>query len=188
MNLMEMVEYLQKYELDLTRKLLDVAKDMRCGSGVLYDSEDLDGVWDRIVPEYMVDAVPNVAQYPLVAIAWAGYIGMALAHLWDKDWSVVTGADDAYALLRSPRGFDEMDEYIVEEIMGYRLESDTAKRLEDLMRALAETALAQIRHEEIEPQSKMAFHVFARTVWAVFHVGASCELYRLGYKWEKRTV
>lgn len=180
------LEYLHKYELELTQKLLSVARDLRCGSQQLYSTEDLDKVWNNIAPSYMVDAVPNIAEYPTVAIAWAGYIGMALAHLWDKDWAAVSSSPDVYEMLSAPRGFDAMDEHIVEDILGYKFDSPTASRFENLMRSLSETALAQIRHEQIEPQSEMAFHIFARTVRAMFNIGASCELYRLGYKWEKQ--
>ena len=178
-------EYLQRYEDELTQKLLRQAHDLRCGAEQLYQTEDLEEMWHKIAPQYMVDAVPEIAQYPTVAIAWAGYIGMGLAHLWDKDWAEVFGREDVYASLRDPRGFDEMDEYIIEGVMGYLLDSKTAQGFENLMRSLSQTALAQIRHEEIEPQSEMAFHVFARTTKVMFRIGVSCELYRLGYKYEK---
>lgn len=182
----EQLEYLKNYELVLTRALLSVAKDMRHGGSQLYQTDDLDEVWNAIAPRYMVDAIPNIAEYPAVSVAWAGYIGMAFAYLWDKDWSQVTSSDDAYGMLCSPRGFDAMDEYIVEDVLGYRMDSKEAQDIENLMRSLSHVALNHIRHEQIEPQSEMAFHVFARTVRAVFHVGASCELYRLGYKWVKQ--
>lgn len=42
-----------------------------------------------------------------------------------------------------------------------------------------------IRHEQIEPQSPMAFHVFARACCTMFRIGAAIELKRLGYKFEK---
>lgn len=178
-------QYLQNFELKLTGNLMAIARDMRFGGGQLYQSDDLEQVWDTMAPYYMADAVPNIPQYPAVAIAWAGYIGMAMARLWDKDWAAVADAPNPYALLAEPRGFDEMDEYIVEQILGYRLESDTAGSIENLMRSLAQSALDAIRHEQIEPQSQMAFHVYARAVRAVYRVGASCQLYRLGYKWTK---
>lgn len=181
----EQIEYLRKYEAELIQKLLRVAESLRFGSGQLYETEDLNNVWNTIAPQYMVDAVPNITGYPTVAIAWAGYIGMGLAHLWDNDWTKVENTKDIYEMLKSPRGFDEMDEYIVEDIMGYLLESNTAHGFESLMRSLSQAALAQIRHEEIEPQSVLAFHVFAKTVKVMFKIGVSCELYRLGYKWTK---
>ena len=123
-------EYLQKYEEELTQKLLRQAHDLRCGAEQLYHTEDLEEMWHKIAPQYMVDAVPEIAQYPTVAIAWAGYIGMALAHLWDKDWDEVLRREDVYASLRDPRGFDEMDEYIIEGVMGYLLDSKTAQGFE----------------------------------------------------------
>ncbi len=179
------IEYLQKFEEEVTAALLRIAVDCRCASEHLYQTDDLEEVWKRIAPDYMVDAVPNIAEYPTVAIAWAGFIGMGLAHLWDKDWSRVSSSENPYTMLRDPRGFDEMDEYIIEDVMGYLLDSDTAKRLTDLMRQLSQAALARIRSEQIEPQTPLAFHVYARVVRAMFRIGASCELYRLGYKWTK---
>lgn len=178
-------EYLQKYEEQLTQNLLHAAAELKASGNQLYQTEDLENVWHNIAPQYMVDAVPNIAEYPTVAIAWAGYIGMGLAHLWDKNWEATMKLPDIYEALRTPRGFDEMDEYIIEDVMGYLISSDTAARFEALMRQLSSLALAQIRHEQIEPQSEMAFHVYARTVKVMFRIGASCELYRLGYKWQK---
>jgi hypothetical protein len=42
-----------------------------------------------------------------------------------------------------------------------------------------------IRHEGIEPQSPRAYHVFARTVQVLYRIGASIELFLLGYKLER---
>ena len=41
-----------------------------------------------------------------------------------------------------------------------------------------------IRHEQIEPQSPIAFHVFARAIKVMYRIGAALELKRLGYKLE----
>lgn len=182
----EQTEYLHQYELTLSKQLMHIAEDMRFLGSQLFQTEDIDAAWNDMAPHYMVDAVPNIAEYPTVAIAWAGYIGMAVANMWDKDWETASKIENMYECLQKPRGFDAMDEYIVEEILGFSLDSPTAKGIENLMRALAQASLSQIRHENIEPQSPMAFHVFARTIRSMFRIGASCELYRLGYKWVKR--
>lgn len=181
----EQIAYLDNFELSLTRNLLAIAHDLRMGGGQLYQSDDLDSVWNDIAPYYMQDAVPNIPQYPTVSLAWAGYIGMALADIWDKDWSRVQSSDSVYNMLSSPRGFDRMDEYIVEEILGMPSESSGAKSIEHLMLSISRAALDAIRHEQVEPQSELAFHVYARSVRAVFRIGASCQLYLLGYKWQK---
>lgn len=182
----EQTEYLQQYELTLSKQLMHIAEDMRYMGSQLYQSDDIDNVWKEIAPQYMADAVPNIAEYPTVAIAWAGYIGMAIANMWDRDWAAAMKLDNIYDALQKPRGFDAMDEYIMEEVLDFPVDSVAAKGVENLMRNLSQAALSQIRHENIEPQSAMAFHVFARTVRSMFRIGASCELYRLGYKWTKQ--
>lgn len=47
---------------------------------------------------------------------------------------------------------------------------------------LSTICLTQIRREQIEPQSPMAFRVYLRSIHALYVIGASVELYRLGYK------
>ena len=47
-------DYLQKYEEELTQKLLRQAHDLRCGAEQLYHTEDLEEMWHKIAPQYMV--------------------------------------------------------------------------------------------------------------------------------------
>jgi hypothetical protein len=131
----------------------------------------------------MADAVPNIADYPTVAIAWAAYLGMAVACQWDGDWA--SHRNDEYKSYYGEQGFDDMDEHIVRDIIGFHLESQEAKKIEEMMRRLGETALTLIRRERIEPQSPMAFHVYARVVKVMFKICAAIELKRLGYKFEQ---
>ena len=49
----------------------------------------------------------------------------------------------------------------------------------------SQAAVTLIRREQIEPQSPMAFHVFARAVKVMYRIGAALELKRLGYKFEE---
>lgn len=176
------IKYLDDYELKLTENLLKAV-----GQEHLLMSDDLMEVWKSTAPSYMVDALPNIAGYPLCAIGWAGYLGMASAKLWDKN-PVLTGKNDGvdfYTRMRTPRGFDEMDEYIIEEVIGYLPGTQSWQKIEDNMRTLAQLGLDTIRHENIEPQTEMAFHIYARTVKAVFSVGASLQLAAMGYKYTK---
>ena len=78
-----------------------------------------------------------------------------------------------------------MDEHIVRDIIGFHLESQEAKNIEQMMRRLGESALTLIRRENIEPQSPMAFHVYARAIKVMYKIGAAIELKRLGYKFEQ---
>ena len=179
------IEYLNRYEESLALQLTELCTEMRFMNGQLFRTDDIEAIWTRCAPEYMADAVPNIAQYPSAALAWAAYFGMAVARLWDRRWDEVQKWPDPYAVIRDARGFDEMDEYVTEEILGYLPESRTARDIENLMVQLARTAETAIRREEIEPQSETAFHVFARTVRTLYRIGASVELYMLGYKYVK---
>lgn len=175
--------YLENFESRITDELLRLCKQYGVLDGTLLATDDIDARWSELAPEYMADAVPNIADYPTVAIAWAGYMGMAVAHQWDNDWTA--HSKDEYKSYYGDLGFDDMDEHIVRDIIGFHLESKEAKNIEEMMRRLGETALTLIRRERIEPQSPMAFHVYARVVKVMFKIGAAVELKRLGYKFEQ---
>lgn len=175
--------YLENFENCLMNELLKLCTQYKALEGTLLSTEDIDARWHDYAPEYVADAVPNIADYPTVAIAWAGYVGMAVAHLWDSDWE--SHCKDGYKSLYGHAGFDDMDENIVSNVIGFHLESQEAKNIEQMMRRLGETALTLIRRENIEPQSPMAFHAYARAIKVMYRIGAAIELKRLGYKFEQ---
>lgn len=185
-------EFLDKYELGLTRELMGICTQQRLLGGRLLPSPDLDDKWESIAGEYMVDGVREIAKYPTVALGWMMYVGMAVAHYWDEDWSIFGNLDNLYAYIRDKRGFDCMDEYIRETVLRMnpkdkpssgRLFNDY-QNMEELVRACSTAALNRIRREQIEPQSPLAFRVYLRSIHALYLIGASVELYRLGYKYE----
>lgn len=90
---------------------------------------------------------------------------------WDYRW----GAE----------GFDDMDEHIIRDILGMSLDSQAAKDIEAMLRRCAYASHTMLRRENIEPQSAMAYYVFARVVKVMYRIGAAMELRRLGYKYEK---
>ena len=85
---MEQTEYLRDYEKRLQNELLKLCTNYKMLDGVLLSSEDVEGRWEAIALDYMADAVTQINQYPTVAVAWAGYLGMAVANFWDKDWGL----------------------------------------------------------------------------------------------------
>lgn len=187
---MEEQEYLDRYEQSLTRELLKVCTQQGRLSGQLLPSEDLDDKWQDIAQPYMGDAVKEIASYPTVALGWMAYMGMAVAHYWDLDWTLYGKMANLYEYVRDKRGFDCMDEYIREKVLGLSPGARPAEgrsmneydAMEELVRMLSTICLTQIRREQIEPQSPMAFRVYVRTIHALYIVGASLELHRLGYK------
>ncbi len=178
-------ELLARYEEQLRTMLIERLTKDGWLEGQMLTVEELNDKWHAAAPSYMADAVPEVAKYPLVAIAWAMYEGMGAAVLWDKEWSRYENVEDIHKMFTEPRGFDCMDEYITEVILCHPLESEEATKVENMIRTMAETAQMLIRKEGIEAQSVMAFHLFARTTKVMFELGVSVSLKRMGYKYVK---
>ena len=176
-------DYLINFEKKLQNDLLHLCTSYNMLAGTLLESDDIEARWHELAPEYMADAVPQIRDYPTVSVAWAAYLGLAVAHGWDADWEIASKA--LYKSYYGEQGFDDMDEYIIQHELGLLLDGYEARQLEDIIRRCGEATVAQIRHEHIEPQSPMAFHIFARACKVMFRIGASLELKRLGYKFEK---
>lgn len=177
---MEMMEYLDNFELGLHEKLINLCRSNDRLTGVFPSTEDIDDFWKYMAPEYLADAVQEVAQYPVVSVAWASFFGMAVANGWDRDWKAMMTMP--YNELYGENGFDDMDEHIMIEILGLPLDTPQAQELNNLVRSCGELTIDLIRHEQVEPQSELAYHMFARACRAMFRIGAGLELERLGYK------
>ncbi len=178
-------QFLMEYEERLTRTLLQQFTDAQMLEGELLAVEELEEKWNSSAAEYMAAAVPQLNDYPAAAVAWAAYMGIGSAILWETAWDKYQDTEDLYTPIASPRGFDEMDEYVMEEMLGYVLEGEEATRLENLLRSASTTALTMIRKEGIEAQSVMAFYIFARSAKVFFRLGVSLGLRLLGYRYHK---
>ena len=179
------LEFLNSFTEKLEKTVVDLCSADELLDGKMLEVEELDEKWRTSAPEYMAEAVPQIAEYPLAAIAWACYVGMGAAVLWDKSWGDYKDTEDWYSLMSKPRGFDCLDEYVIECLVGYSLDSEENQKLEGVIRKCANTAQTMIRKEGIEPQSVMAFHLFARVVKVFFELGVSLELTHRGYKYVK---
>ncbi|MEG0011854.1 MAG: hypothetical protein RR061_02615 [Muribaculaceae bacterium] len=182
----EFVERLQK-------QVIDICTKHRLLGGEFYIVDELNERWRISAPEYMANAVPEIPHYPTVAIAWACYYGMGAASLWDGAWERVKDIPDLYVDIRDKRGFDNLDDYVIEGLMDIHadrnaVDAENAKRLTSTIQDCAELAHTLIRKECIEPQSIEAFHMFAKTTEVFFKLGVSLALFGLGYKYEKMTI
>ena len=181
---MDEQDYLDQYERRLQESLVSLCTAYEMMGGTLLENDDIESKFtETLAQPYLTDAVREYRQYPEAAVAWAGYLGMAIAKFWDADWQ--TYQQVSYSDLQGPRGFDDLDEQIVQRVLGYELESEPARRIADILSNCAVEALTMIRHEHIEPQSPRAYYVFARTVQVLYRIGASIELFLLGYKLER---
>lgn len=179
-----MESIIDNFEQTLTQGLIKVLK----GAGYLQGeypenllpiSEDIENFWnDHLIKDYIADAVVNFNDYPEAALSWAGFLGMAVARNWDKDW--LRHRRDSYQNFYGSRGFDDMDEYILANIL--RVKPEEAKRLSDTFLSLALATLGLIQHEGVETQTQTGFYILARCYTVIYKLGAALWLERLGYK------
>ena len=167
----------EKYRADLTAYLLATCTDAGLLKGELLSSPDIDQAWLRYAPSFYGDAVRNFNSYPEFCLGCAGYLGMAVAFLWDKDWSRYM--DATYSYFQGERGFDDMDDHITDTILKDRKHSVPA------MQSCAANAYHFLMRESPEPGTAEAYRLFLVTVETMFKIGAAIELCRLGYKFEK---
>lgn len=180
---MEQSEYLDNFEKSLMDSLANICYTDGYLSGKMPGSPDITDKWDSMSPSYIKDALREMAGYPAVALGWAMYVGMGVAHYWDMDWNIYGRHQNLYEHIRGKRGFDYLDEVVRGEILG--LSGGDFNRAEDFVRKCARYVQDRIRHEQVEPSSVLAFYIFARSVYVLYQIGAAVELERLGYKMEK---
>ena len=180
---MEQQEYLDNFEQQLTEHLIRILTSMELLDKQLLESPDITDKWDEVAQSYVTDAVKEIQQYPTVSLGWAMYLGMAVARLWDDDWEIYSKLPNIYEYIRDKRGFDYLDEVVRGDILG--LKDKDFDHMEKVVQGCAQQVLDKIRHEQIEPQSPLAFHAYVKSVRTLYRIGAAVELKALGYKFEK---
>lgn len=177
--------YLDNFEKTLRDGLIKVCRS----AGVLGDekfqsSPDIKARWeDGLLKDFTADAVENFNEYPEATLAWAGFLGMAVANGWDKDWE--THKSDRYQDFYGERGFDDMDENILWNIIG--LKKDYSAKVSSCLNSCAQATLGLIRHQGIEAQTAEGFYILIRAYSVMYEIGAAIELRRLGYKMVRYT-
>ena len=172
-----MLQSIEKYREDLTAHLLEVCTGNGLLKGTLLSTPDIDTAWVRLAPSFYGDAVREFNRYPEFCLGCAGYLGMAIAFLWDADWARYV--EVPYAFFQGKRGFDDMDDHITDDILRDRRHSVPA------MQSTAASAYHFLMRESPEPGTAEAYRMFLATMEVMFKVGAAIELCRQGYKFEK---
>lgn len=176
---MEQSEYLDNYERILEDGLVKVATGNGLLDGEMLRCPDVDARWENdFIQPYVADAVGNINSYPDAAVAWAAFLGMAVAHHWDRTWDKNSKA--AYESYYGPRGWDDMDEHILQKVL--YLKPEVAAKVSDTLLSCASATLDLIRHEGIETQTGLGFYILARSYTVMYRLGASIELRRMGYR------
>lgn len=177
----ERTEYLDRFEKTLEEGLHKICTgEGLLNGGIMILSPDIEQAWDVYIKDYIADAVVNFNDYPEAAIAWAGFLGMGVAHNWDSDWE--KHRNDKYTDYYGSRGWDNLDEHILYEVLGLHESDKKTEKISQTLLNCAVATLSLIRHEGIETQTEIGFYILARSYTVLFRIGAAIEEKRLGYR------
>ena len=132
-----------------------------------------------ILNSFIHDAVKEYNSYPLATLSWMMYTGMALAKYWDLEWDVYSKVDDLYVYLRDKRGYDAMDDYIMDEVLC--LKGEDKIKLQNLVMNCASGANDMLIHSGVESGTREAFELFVSCLRQMYMYGIYIELKSLGY-------
>lgn len=140
---------------------------------------DVEGKWGEIAREYMPDGAREFQSYPAVSLGWMMFVGMAMVFYWDTDWEANSARKDYYSKLRDMKGYDNMDEAVVEALLGYK--DEAAEKVTELVAECAQRVLSQINREQVEPGTEAALGCFIAALHQLYLAGMGMELSALGY-------
>lgn len=147
---------------------------------------DVEEKWEEIAKAYMPDGIREFNSAPVAALGWMMFIGMAVAEFWDEDWEKYRVDNSIYEHLRDSRGYDYMDEYILEEVL--HLDPKKAARVSSIVAECASRSNSILIRQQIEPGTTAAFNAFVSVLHQMYLMGMAMQLKSLGYKMTLMTV
>ena len=161
---------------DLQRFLLERGKvDER-----LPECPDVEDKWPAIAEAYLPDGIREFADYPVASLGWMMFIAMAVTKFWDQDWERYSQVEDLYLMLRDKRGYDHLDEYILDEVLD--LHGDAADQMQELVGDCAERTKRAIYGLDIEPGTVEAFKAYVGGLQCMYQMGMAVQLKAMGYQ------
>lgn len=140
---------------------------------------DVEERWSIVARSYMPDGAREFKDYPVVSLGWMMLIGMAMAFYWDSDWEKHAGRTDLYEKLRDMRGYDNLDEAVVQDLLGYR--GEAAEKMTELVAECASRVYSLLSHEHVEPGTSAALGCYIAALHQLYLAGMAMELNALGY-------
>lgn len=140
---------------------------------------DVEEKWGEIARSYMPDGAREFKDYPVVSLGWMMLMGMAMAYYWDTDWEKHSARKDYYEALRDMKGYDNMDEAVVENLLGYA--GEAAEKVTELVAECASRVYSLLSHEHVEPGTEAALGSYVAALHQLYLAGMAMELNALGY-------
>lgn len=140
---------------------------------------DVEEKWTQIGRAYLPDGMREFKDYPVVSLGWMMFLGMAVACYWDKDWEAYSGREDLYEELRDRAGYDNLDDTVVRDVLGY--DGEKAEEISAKVAECASRVYSMLTHHHIEPGTQTAFGCYVAALHQLYLAGMAVELNALGY-------
>lgn len=145
----------------------------------LPECPDVEDKWPAIAEAYLPDGAREFANYPVASLGWMMFVAMAVAKFWDVDWEKYDKIENLYLYLRDKRGYDNLDEYILDEVLD--LHGDAAEQMQNLVGDCAERVKRALFAQEIEPGTADAFRGYVACLQCLYQMGMAVQLRAMGY-------
>lgn len=140
---------------------------------------DVEAKWGEILKAYIPDGAREFQSYPVVSLGWMMLIGMSMAYYWDTDWQTYSAKKNIYEGIRDKRGYDNMDEEVVQGILGYA--GEAAEKVTELVAECASRVFGKLNHEQVEPGTEAALGYYIAALHVLYTAGMAMELNALDY-------
>ena len=167
------------FEEKVRKDLIEFLQKKEALDSHVPECPDVEEKWPEIARAYMPDGVKEFQQYPVTSLGWMMFIGMAMAYYWDTDWEANANRKDFYEKLREEQGYDNLDETVVNKLLGY--EGEAAEKLLELVAECASRVYGILTHEHIEPGTDTALGCYIACLHQLYLAGMAMELNALGY-------
>ena len=179
----ESKEIARKFEEKVRVDLIGFLQKKEALDSHVPECPDVEERWGEMVRAYMPDGAREFKDYPVVSLGWMMLIGMAMAYYWDTDWEKYAAEKNIYEALRDKRGYDNMDEAVVEDLLGYR--GEAAEKITELVAECASRVYGLLSHEHVEPGTEAALGCYIGALHQLYLAGMAMELNALGYHMTK---
>lgn len=170
---------IKEFEEKVRKDLIEFLQKKEALDAHVPECPDVEEKWSEIARSYMPDGVKEFQQYPVSSLGWMMFMGMAMAYYWDTDWEGNAKRTDYYSKLRDENGYDNFDETVVKNLLGY--EGEAADKVIDLVAECASRVYGILNHEHIEPGSQEALGCYIACLHQLYLAGMVMELNALGY-------
>lgn len=172
-------EFVKNFEEKVRKDLTEFLQKNDALDPHVPECPDVEEKWGEIAREYLPDGVREFRDYPVVSLGWIMFVGMAMAYYWDSDWEKYSKETNIYEQIRNIRGYDNLDDAVIENILGYS--GETAEKVSQQVSDCAARVYSTLSHEHIEPGTQVAMGFYIAALHQLYLAGMAMELNALGY-------